>query len=181
MAGEITFVRLTRADLPLMHRWLNNPRVAEWYGVGDDNHGFPTMAEVIEEYEKNFGPEPKNHAFLVHLDKTPVGYIQCYRLGDYPDYAADLGVDPDGWAIDIFVGEDDVREKGVGSRAVEQLLAEHVFSRPEATTSFICPDPENKRAVRAYEKAGFRYVKTVWIESEKGYEYVMCRDRDRDA
>lgn len=181
MAGEISFVRLKRADLPLMHRWLNNPKVAEWYGVGDDNHGFPALDEVIAEYEENFRPDPKNHAFLLHLDGRPVGYIQCYRVGDYPDYAKELDVDPDGWAIDIFVGEDDVRERGVGSQAVEQLLQEYVFSRPEVKTCYICPDPENKRAVRAYEKAGFRYLKTVWIESEKGYEYVMRRDRDSGA
>ncbi len=182
MAGEITFVRLTRADLPLMHRWLNNPKVAEWYGVGDDNHGFPTLEEVVEEYaEEKLGPEPKNHAFIMHLDGRPVGYIQCYRLGDYPDYAKELDEDWDAWAIDLFVGEDDAREKGIGSRAIEKLLAEEIFSRPEVTTCYICPDPENRRAVRAYEKAGFRYLKTVWIESEKGHEYVMCRDRDSDA
>jgi RimJ/RimL family protein N-acetyltransferase len=49
------------------------------------------------------------------------------------------------------------------------------------TTCFISPDPENERAKRAYERAGFRYVKTVWVESEKGYEYVMRRDRGGDA
>lgn len=177
MDGEITFVRLSRDDLPMMHRWLNNPKVAEWYGVGDDNHGFPAMEEVVEEYEENFAADPKNHAFTLHLGGRPIGYIQCYRLGEYPDYAKELNVDSDAWAIDIFIGEDDARERNLGSRAVELLLAEHIFSRPEVTTCFICPDPENKRAIRAYEKAGFRYVKTVWIASEKGHEYVMRLDR----
>ncbi len=37
------------------------------------------------------------------------------------------------------------------------------------------------RAKRAYGRAGFRYVKTVWLESEKGYEYVMRRDRGDDG
>ncbi|HEY5640248.1 MAG TPA: GNAT family N-acetyltransferase [Dehalococcoidia bacterium] len=181
MPGEITFVRLTRDDLPMIHRWLNNAEVALWYGVGDDNRKNPTMEEVVAEYEENFVPDPKKHAFIVHLDGRPVGYIQCYRLGDYPDYAKEMGEDPDAWAIDILVGEDDARERGIGSRAIEQLLEEQVFARPEVTTCFISPDPDNKRAIRAYEKAGFRYVKEVWIESEKAREYVMRRDRDTDA
>ena len=183
VAGDarITFQRLTKADLPLLHRWLNNPKVALWYGVGDDNHGYPTIDEVIAEYEEKLAPDPKNDAFTVHLDGRPVGYIQCYRVGDYPEYAKELGEDPDAWAIDIFIGEDDVRERGVGSRAIERLVEEQIFSRPAVTTCLICPDPGNKRAIRAYEKAGFRYVKTVWMQSEKAYEYVMRRGRDSDG
>ena len=177
MPGEITFARLTRAGLPLMQRWLNNDTVALWYGVGDENKKYPTMDEVVGEYEENFVPDPKNHAFIIHLDGQPAGYIQCYRLGDYPDYAKTLDVDPNAWAIDIFIGEDDARSRGVGPRAIGRLLEEVIFSRPGVTTCYICPDPENKNAVRAYEKAGFTYVKTVWIEDEKGYEQVMRRDR----
>ena len=60
-------------------------------------------------------------------------------------------------------------------------MEEQIFSGPAVTTCFISPDPENERAKRAYARAGFRYVKTVWLESEKGYEYVMRRDRGGDA
>ncbi len=110
MDGEITFVRLTREDLPQMQRWLNNPIVSEFYGVGDDNRPNPTMEEVIEEYKENFVPEPKNLAFIIHVEGRAAGYVQCYRVGDYPDYAKELAEDPDAWAIDIFIGEDGVRE-----------------------------------------------------------------------
>jgi RimJ/RimL family protein N-acetyltransferase len=180
MPDEISFERLTRADLPLLHRWLNTAEVALFYGVGDDNHKNPTVDEVIKEYEENFVPDPKNQAFLVHLGGRPVGYIQSYRIGDYPDYAKELGEEPDAWAIDILIGED-VRGQGIGSRAIDRLVEEQIFSRPGVTTCFVSPDPENERAKRAYGRAGFRYVKTVWLESEKGYEYVMRRDRGDDA
>ena len=38
MDVEIGFRELKEADLPLLHRWLNTPHVAEWYGTdeGDD-------------------------------------------------------------------------------------------------------------------------------------------------
>ena len=180
MSDETSFERLTHADLPLRHRWLNTAEVALFYGVGDDNHKNPTMDEVIEEYEENFVPHPKNQAFIIQLDRRPVGYIQCYRLGDYPDYAKELGEDQDAWAIDILIGED-VRGLGIGSRAIDRLVEEKIFSQPGVTTCLISPDPENERAKRAYAKAGFRHLKTVWLESEKGYEYVMLRDHESDA
>jgi RimJ/RimL family protein N-acetyltransferase len=60
-------------------------------------------------------------------------------------------------------------------------VEDRIFSQPGVAMCFICPNPENERAVRAYEKAGFRHVKTVWIESEKAYQYVMRRDRGTGA
>ena len=178
---RITFQRLRKADFPLLHRWLNNAEVALFYGVGDDNRKNPTMEEVAAEYEENFAPDPKNQAFVIHLDGRPVGYIQCYRVGDYAEYAKAIDLDDDAWAIDLYIGDDDARGCGLGARVIELFLEEQVFSLSGVTTCLLCPEPENERGIRAYEKAGFRYVKTVWLESEKGYEYVMRRDRDRDA
>ena len=37
----------------------------------------------------------------------------------------------------------------------------------------IAPEPGNKRAVRSYEKAGFRHVKTVFVPDSGEHEYVM--------
>ena len=45
-------------------------------------------------------------------------------------------------------------------------------------TAVIAPNPENHRAIRSYEKAGFEHLKTVWVEVENEYEYVMVRSRD---
>ena len=180
MPGEISFERLTRADFPLLHRWLNNAEVALFYGVGDGNRKNPTLEEVIEEYEPRLRPGAATHCFITLLDGRQIGYIQCYRVGDYADYAKAIDLGDDVRAIDLFIGED-ARGHGLGARVIERFLEEQVFSRPGVTTCLLCPEPENERGVRAYEKAGFRHVKTVWVAEEKAYAYVMRRDRDNDA
>lgn len=175
---EIGFEPLTAADFPLMHRWLNNDTVASFYGVGDDNHKYPTLEEVAEEYDRDLGPNTKTYGFIISLDGRKVGYIQTYRVGDYEDYARSIDMhDEDPWAIDIFIGEDDARGIGLGPRIIERFVAEHVFSRPEVNTVLLSPEPDNERGRKAYEKAGFRHHKTVWIPEENGHEYVMRRDR----
>ena len=179
--SRITFQRLTAADFPLLHRWLNNAEVALFYGVGDDNRKNPTPEEVVAEYAPSLKPGSPTHSFTILLDGRQVGYIQCYRVGDYAEYAKAIDLDDDAWAIDLYVGEDDARGRGLGARVIELFLEEQVFALPGVTTCLLCPEPENDRAIRAYEKAGFRYEKTVWVAEEKAYEYVMRRDRDRDA
>jgi RimJ/RimL family protein N-acetyltransferase len=62
-----------------------------------------------------------------------------------------------------------------GARA---LLESEVFSRAGVEVAVISPNPDNKRAIRAYEKAGFRHLKTVWVPVEKAAEYVMVRERE---
>jgi len=177
---EISFARLTAADFPLLHRWLNNAEAARFYGVGDESRKNPTLEEVIAEYEPRLKPGAATHSFITRLDGRKVGYIQCYRVGDYADYEKAIDLGAEAWAIDLFIGED-ARGYGLGVRVIERFLAEQVFSRPAVTTCLLCPEPENERGIRAYEKAGFRHVKTVWVAEEKAYAYVMRRDRDQEA
>jgi RimJ/RimL family protein N-acetyltransferase len=57
-------------------------------------------------------------------------------------------------------------------------MTEHVFSRPGVTTAVIAPSPDNARAIRCYEKAGFRHVRTAWVEERAEEEYVMVLGQD---
>ena len=78
----------------------------------------------------------------------------------------------------MFIGEDDFRGGGFGTRALVRFMKAEVFSRPGVEVAVISPNPANKRAIRAYEKAGFRHLKTVWMPQEKAEEYVMVRRRE---
>ena len=46
-----------------------------------------------------------------------------------------------------------------------------------ARSCIIDPEPDNKIAIRAYEKAGFRYLKTVQIPTEAHPSYLMRIER----
>jgi RimJ/RimL family protein N-acetyltransferase len=56
---------------------------------------------------------------------------------------------------------------------LKKFLKDIVFSKKEITTCIIGPEPNNARAIKAYEKAGFKYIKTVQIPNESESTYVM--------
>jgi RimJ/RimL family protein N-acetyltransferase len=174
-SDDIAFRPLAEADLPLVHAWLNNPEVARWYGLGFENQTSPTLEQVAEYYAPRIPGEQPVICYIIEAAGRPVGFIQTYRIGDYPEYARAVDYDDDAWAIDLFIGEDDCRGGGFGSAAVSRFVETEVFSQPGVDTAVMSPNPDNKRGIRAYEKAGFRHLKTVWMPPENAYEYVMVR------
>lgn len=177
MTDDITFRPLAKADLPTMHAWLNNPKVAEWYGLGIENKTFPTLEEVGANFLPRVQGDVPTFCYIICLGEREFGYVQAYRIGSYPVYAEVIKVDPEAWGIDIFIGEDDFRDRGLGTAALRLFVERLIFNRPGVDTAVIAPNPENKRAIRSYEKAGFTHLHTVWAEMEKEHEYVMVRGK----
>jgi aminoglycoside 6'-N-acetyltransferase len=174
---DISFRPLAEVDMPLIHAWLNNPEVARWYGLGFENQTSPTLEEVAEYYApRRLGEQPVS-CYIIEVAGRSVGFIQTYRIGDYPEYARALDYDPDAWAIDLFIGEDDSRGGGFGTRVISRFVEREVFSRPGVKTAILAPNPDNARGIRCYEKAGFRHLKTVWVPMESNLEYVMVLEK----
>jgi RimJ/RimL family protein N-acetyltransferase len=154
-------------DLPLMHRWVSTPHVREWWDA------LPTFDAVVTKYAQQvLGKEP-TRSFVVEAGSRPVGYIQSYRITDYPDYARYLGSDDYAAGVDLFVGEAEFVGHGAGSAILREFLRTVVFADEWPTECLIGPEIENHRAIRSYHKAGFSYWKTVRIPGERAPEYVM--------
>jgi RimJ/RimL family protein N-acetyltransferase len=82
-------------------------------------------------------------------------------------------VDDEAGAIDLFIGETDYLYQGLGAVILKRFLDEEIFGRIGCRVGIIAPEPKNRAAIRIYEKAGFRYVKTVNVSGEPGAEYIM--------
>jgi len=97
--------------------------------------------------------------------------------GDWhrPLHAVHVGTSTAG--LDLFIGESEWRDKGVGTQAVRQFIDEIIFTIPGIETCVIDPDPANKRAIRSYEKAGFTYAKTFHSYANKMDCYLMWQER----
>jgi len=175
---DISFRPLTEADLPKMHDWLNNPKVAEWYGLGIENVTYPALEQVEANYLPRIRGEAPTHCYMMSLDGRDFGFVQAYRIGDYPQYASIIAVDPDAWGIDLFIGDDEFRDRGIGTMALRLFVEQAIFSRGSVDTAVIAPNPDNKRAIRSYEKAGFTHSHTVWVEMEQAHEYVMVLHKE---
>jgi aminoglycoside 6'-N-acetyltransferase len=148
-------------DLPMLGVWLDRPHVAEWWDDTNDK-----LAEI-----RDAMVDASTQPFIVECDGRAIGYIQCYdpHLEEGHPYRdqprGSLG-------IDQFIGEPELVGIGHGSRLIAAFV-EDLFRRG-APRVIIDPDPTNGRAIRAYEKAGFRAfdVRT----SIYGDALLMARD-----
>ena len=144
---------MTAADLPLMKRWLEMPHMREWWGDPETELGY--IRDMIEDRDTT-------RPFIFSVDGEPVGYIQYWFIGhhqnaewfaDHP-WLAELPAETIG--VDLSIGEPANLSRGFGSAALRTFVER--LTGDGYRTIIIDPDPANKRAVRAYEKAGFRAV-----------------------
>jgi RimJ/RimL family protein N-acetyltransferase len=145
---RFTFRPLTEPDLPLLHEWLGRPHLLEWWGEP------VSLEEVREEYLPRMAGRDAAHPFLACLEGRPVGYIQYYPASEGPDWWPDepgLGV----LGIDQFLADGDRLDQGFGTAMVSQFVA-LLMADPAVTEIRLDPHPDNPRAIRCYEKAGFR-------------------------
>jgi RimJ/RimL family protein N-acetyltransferase len=172
-ASRIAFRPLDREDLGLLHRWLNTDFVMEWWG----NQG-NSFEDVVAEYAPGIAGNSPTRGYVILYGDASIGYIQTYMLRDYPDYSVHMGVDEDTAGVDLFIGEREYLHRGLGSSILRTFLAEIVFGTMGAGSCTIDPEPDNTVAIRAYEKAGFRYLKTVQVPAEAHPSYLMQIKRD---
>lgn len=178
--GRIAFRPLDGADLPDMQRWLADPDVAIWWREYD-----LSFDALVGKYQPMIdGAEPVR-GFVIVIDGQPVGFIQAYRIGDHPDYQRQLAVDPEAVATDLFIGDAAWRDRGWGTAVLRAFLNRVVFGEMGTGLAVIAPEPANARAIRVYERVGFRWGKTVPVVDEDdpaktNEEYVMLLRRDGD-
>ena len=168
---RIGFRRLQTSDLPVMHRWLNFPHVSQWYGE------CPSQREVEEEYTPYIvGSEPVE-PYLILYDDSPIGYIQGYPISHDEQYARLVDVE-DSAGVDLFIGEIEYLYQGLGVSILRRFLGEVIFENESLKICVIGPEPKNTAAIRAYEKAGFRYFKTIQVPGEPEPEHLMKMSRE---
>lgn len=112
--------------------------------------------------------------YIIELDGRPIGAIQSYRVDDHPGYAAHVALGRAAIGIDLFIGEPDLVGKGHRPRLIRAFLRDVAFPRYRIDLCVIGPTRGNAAAIRAYEKAGFRFLKTyVEPDSREPEHYLM--------
>lgn len=167
---NLTFKRLEERDLDLMHKWLNTVFVIKWFGHSKTEY---TIEDVNKRYLPRINREQPTHPYLIIINNQKIGYIQTYLISDYPDYSQYVAVNECAAGLDLFIGEKEYLNKGLGNIIIRKFLREYVFELTDAQSCIIGPEPNNKVAIKAYEKAGFKYLKTIQIPDEKEPEYLM--------
>jgi aminoglycoside 6'-N-acetyltransferase len=158
---DYAFQPMTEADLPLIREWLAREHVRQWWG------------EPAEQYALVSGDlaEPAMDQFMVSSSGQVFGYLQCY---DLTEWNTGFGPQPAGTrGIDLFIGAADMVGRGHGSALIRAFAGNRLEDgAPRIVTD---PDPENARAIRAYEKAGF--CKDRVVDTPDGPALLMVCDR----
>ena len=155
------FRPVTAGDLPMLEAWLAKPHMREWWG--EPERGMEEIRENID----SISVEP----LIVELGGKPIAYLQSYDPHleeDHPYQDQPTGT----LGVDLSIGEPDLLGLGHGSALLDQFV-EELFEEGVPRV-IIDPDPSNGRAIRAYEKAGFRAFDTR--TSIYGPALMMARD-----
>lgn len=152
---------MTRGDLPDLTRWRQTDHVRRWWAAD----GEPTAEAIEAEFGPRIDGRTPTRMWVIEVNGRSIGFIQDYRLRDYPDFAL-LTPDPDAVGLDYAIGETAWLGRGFGARAIWSWLARARHRFPDVGTYFAAPDHRNKASLRMLEKAGFR--QGVWFDEPRG-------------
>ena len=159
--GELAIRRLRDdpGDYELIVRWRNEPHVRAWW---DPDDPLLTLEAAIEEYRADTREDSPTRACIIERGNEPIGFLQFYRWSDQPSVAEvlEISLEQDAWGLDLFIGEPSQVGRGVGTRVID-LLCRFLFEERGASSVALVAAQDNARALRAYEKAGFRRVQPV--------------------
>jgi aminoglycoside 6'-N-acetyltransferase len=137
-----TFRPVTPADLPLLRLWRSRPHWVEWWGAAEGDDGFFEEAMA----------DPHTSAWIVELDGRAFAYAQDYDPHAWPGHPF-AHLPPGARGIDQSIGDPFACRPRPRQRLRPRPLRPPVRRRRPAIGTD--PHPDNARAIRAYEKAGF--------------------------
>ncbi|GEM47085.1 GNAT family N-acetyltransferase [Deinococcus cellulosilyticus] len=163
---QISFLPLQDDHLTLLHCWLQQPHVREFWDDGD---------RTLEDVQASYGSADRDvDAFLILLEDCPIGYIQAYPVdAESPFVFCRRG---NTWGMDLFIGEVKHLGKGLGFQAV-QVFADFLHTEYGADRVLIDPSIRNHRAIHIYQKAGFEPVAELVHAGER----LLLLRRDRPS
>lgn len=163
-----TFRHVEASDIPLLYEWMQRPHVAEWW------KSERTLEEVREAYLPRLERESDATPYFAYHEGRAVAYVGAYVVIDVGNgwWAGqhDRGV----MGMDVFIADAENVGRGLGT-ALVRAFAVFLFSDPAIHRIQVDPSPDNHRAIRCYEKAGFRRDRE--IVTPDGPSVLLVLDR----
>jgi RimJ/RimL family protein N-acetyltransferase len=157
---KVEFQPFTKSLIPLWEKWIHIPHVKDvWFIEGYE------PADYIFQKIKDKG-NGYDYPHVIYIDSIPVGYIVCCDLYAYKTICPKpkgLFTDEEQgtYCMDLFIADKDYLNKGYGTEIVKKF-SNYVFEQFKAKILLIDPAATNKRAIRCYEKSGFKFLKTAF-------------------
>ena len=141
--GQKTKLRaIEREDLPTFVRWFNDPEVRQYLAM----YMPMSMAEEEQWFEHQLEDRDGKVFAIETEDSVHIGNIGLHSI-DWKNRRAYLG---------IVIGEKEYWGRGYGSDAIRALLG-FAFGEVNLHRVYLTVYGYNERAIRCYEKCGFRH------------------------
>lgn len=154
LKGEKVALRpMTVEEITIFYKWATQSSSTPfWY---DELYGeqIPTYEEFIRDWKKHYfdGSKPeKGRSFVILVGGRAIGQIN-YNEINKKDNSVEL---------DIIIARDADKGKGYGTDALK-TLAKYLFQKMNVRVCWIEVITKNRRAMRTYEKVGFKITKTL--------------------
>jgi aminoglycoside 6'-N-acetyltransferase len=159
----VNFKDLKKSDLQRVFEWLALPHIAQWWRESRDFVIFSTK------YKEKISADYMGQYIIEH-EGTPIGYVQWSQVATHSNREVHGPLRT--YGFDIFIADLDYVGKGYGTQIILQFINSVLMP---LHPNKIITDPEitNIRAIRAYEKAGFR--KTKVCQTTDGTKLVTAQ------
>ncbi|WP_068616193.1 GNAT family N-acetyltransferase [Paenibacillus tuaregi] len=155
--GRLKVRELEAEDSSVLVKWLSNPAVLEFYEGRDNPFDLDKVISVF------YASGDEEVRCIVEYDDQAIGYIQFYTLDDKTKekYGYGAGCENESiYGIDQFIGEDEYRDKGIGTLLVTSMTR-FIIDDKKADRVVMDPQTRNTKALKCYEKCGFTRVKLL--------------------
>jgi aminoglycoside 6'-N-acetyltransferase len=151
--GNLKVRKLEEKDNYLLAKWLSDPLVLEFYEGRDNPFDLDKVNKVF------YSSKDDEVRCIVEFDGTEIGYIQFYQLDDatkkeYGYFNENI------YGTDQFIGEVKYWNKGIGTLLVTSMV-KFLIEHKKAVRVVMDPQTRNTRAIKCYEKCGFRKVRIL--------------------
>ncbi|WP_205600718.1 GNAT family N-acetyltransferase [Gracilibacillus sp. YIM 98692] len=151
--GNLKVRNLKEKDNYLLAKWLSNPSVLEFYEGRDNPFDLDKVNKVF------YTPKDDKVKCIVEFDGNEIGYIQFYQLND--ETKKEYGYfNEKVYGTDQFIGEVEYWNKGIGTLLVTTMV-KYLIEHEKADRVVMDPQTRNTRAIKCYEKSGFKKVKIL--------------------
>lgn len=153
---DIAFRPVNATDLPMLGAWMEQEHWRQWWGETDTELGY-----IVDMIEGRDTTKP----FIFQVGEEDFGYIQYWTVADnlFEPWLSDAPwmtiLPPKTIGVDLSIGDSKNLSKGIGTAVLRTFVK--MLVREGFEQIIIDPDCRNYRAIRAYEKAGFRAIEAL--------------------
>lgn len=151
---DITLRHLQEKDKELLVKWLTNSLVLQYY-EGRDN---PHHLDQVE--GKFYRRKDEATRCIVAYKGITIGYAQYYKVNPETSDITDYFEKENVYGMDQFIGETNYWNKGIGEKLVTSMVT-FLLTEKHANTIIMDPQMTNERAIRCYEKCGFKKIRIL--------------------